>query len=162
MLASSERRAVRLHERVRASRSNARSQTSSWIASRSARQWSTGPSRPNCSALFTARSNATHAMTFECVKCCGGPRTSQMPWSGCCQIFSSCSSERLLERPGLGALGDAADARLVERVHHLAVDVELELLVGGVADAHGFGVLVARQPGNLPLAEQPLAARART
>ena len=26
-----------------------------------------------------ARSNATHAMTFECVKCRFGPRTSQMP-----------------------------------------------------------------------------------
>ena len=30
----------------------------------------------------TARSNATQAMTFECVKCRRGPRTSQMPSSG--------------------------------------------------------------------------------
>ncbi len=36
-----------------------------------------------CSIDFTARSNATQAITFEWVKCCRGPRTSQIPSSGC-------------------------------------------------------------------------------
>jgi hypothetical protein len=35
-----------------------------------------------------ARSSATQAMTFECVKWRFGPRTSQMPWSGCRHSFS--------------------------------------------------------------------------
>ena len=40
----------------------------------------------------------------------------------------SCHAVRLLREP--------VHARLVERVHHLAVDVELELLARGVADPH--------------------------
>ena len=53
--------------------------TSAWIVSRSARQRSTGPFNPNASAARTPRSNATHTITFEYVKCRGSPRTSQMP-----------------------------------------------------------------------------------
>ena len=56
------------------------------------RQRSTGPSRPNSSWARTARSNATHAITFEWVKCRYGPRTSQMPASGWRQPSSSHSS----------------------------------------------------------------------
>ena len=41
----------------------------------------------------------------------------------------------------------AAAARLVQRVHHLAEHVELQLAVRRVADAHRRGILVARQPG---------------
>ena len=37
---------------------------------------------PNFSTVFTARSTATHAITFECTKCRRLPRTSQMPSSG--------------------------------------------------------------------------------
>ena len=37
-----------------------------------------------------ARSNATHAITFECVKWRLGPRTSQMPSSGSRHSRSSC------------------------------------------------------------------------
>ena len=48
------------------------------------------PARPNSSAERTARSNATHAMTLEWVKCLRPPRTSQMPSSGWSQIFSRC------------------------------------------------------------------------
>ena len=50
---------------------------------RSRASCSIGPVSPNSSALLMPRSNATHAITFECVKCCGAPRTSQMPRSGC-------------------------------------------------------------------------------
>ena len=44
-----------------------------WISSRSCLHRSTGPSRPNSSTVCTARSNATQAITFECVKCWRGP-----------------------------------------------------------------------------------------
>jgi hypothetical protein len=40
---------------------------------------------------------------------------------------------------------------LVQGVHHLAVDVELELGDGGVAGPHGLGALVAGQPLQLQL-----------
>ena len=57
-----------------------------------------------------------------------------------------------LQRPALLGRDQAAFARLLEGVHHLAIDVELELLVGGVADAHRLGVGVARQPIDHPFA----------
>src|SRR6476661_4311281 len=78
-----------------------------------------GPSSPNSSALLTARSAATHAITFDC-----------------------------------------ADACLVQRIHHFAVDVELVLLVGRVADANGFRVVVTLQPRNFPLPQEALAREA--
>ena len=53
--------------------------------------------------------------------------------------------------------GQPVDARLVQRVDHLAVHVELELLVRGVADAHRRRALVAGQPVELALGEPPLA-----
>ena len=54
----------------------------------------------------------------------------------------------------------AVHARLVERVHHLAVDVELQLLRRGVADAHRARALEAREPVELALVEPPLASEA--
>ncbi len=56
----------------------------------------------------------------------------------------------------------AADARQMQRVHHFAVDVELELADRVVADAHGLRALVARQPVDLQLRQAPLAGDART
>ena len=75
-------RPVRLDERARARGRSPRGRPASWISSRSARQRSTGPSRPNCSTVLMARSKATQAITFEWVKCRRGPRTSQIPSSG--------------------------------------------------------------------------------
>ena len=46
---------------------------------------------------------------------------------------------------------------LVERLGDLAVDVELQLRRGGVADPHRPRPLVAGQPLELPLVEAPLA-----
>ena len=48
----------------------------------------------------------------------------------------------------------------MERVHDLAVDVELHLTVRGVADAHGLRVLISRQPRDMPLAQETLPAQA--
>ena len=61
------------------------------------------------------------------------------------------------ERPGRVVRRRAVRARLVERVEHLPVDVELELRRGGVPDAHRLRALVARQPVELVLVEAALA-----
>ena len=52
-----------------------------------------------------------------------------------------------LERPGMIVGREAVHTCLVQRVHHLAVHVELELLVGRVPDAHR---LRAGVPGSQP------------
>jgi hypothetical protein len=44
---------------------------------------------PAISAIIAARSNATQAITLECVKCWRPPRTSQMPSSGSRHIVST-------------------------------------------------------------------------
>ena len=59
-----------------------------------------------------------------------------------------------LERPGVVVRVEAVHARLVEHVHHLAVHVELELLVRRVADPHRPRALVPRQPVELVLGER--------
>ena len=65
-----------------------------------------------------------------------------------------------LERPRLLRHLELVDASLVEDVHDLAVDVELELLDGGVADADRLRSLVARKPRKLELRQPPLAGDA--
>ena len=54
----------------------------------------------------------------------------------------------------------SATRRLVEGVEHLAEHVELELLVGAVADPHRARALVAREPVELELGQPVLATRA--
>ena len=126
-------------------------------ASRVAAHRSSGPSRPSFSIAFTARSNATQHMTFECVKWRRGPRTSQMPSSGSRQPVSSHSkSLRAIAHASSDAL-EAARRREVQRVDDLAVDVELELVRRVVSDANGLRSLVALEPGELELDQPPLA-----
>ena len=57
-----------------------------------------------------------------------------MPQSGLSQILLDMLDQRALQRPAVFGRGQAALARLMEGVHQLAIDVELELLVRGVAD----------------------------
>ena len=117
------------------------------------------PPVPSCSAILTARSKATQAITLEWVKCCGGPRTSQMPSSGWCQIFVQMLEPGACRAAGASLGAEPALAVAHGAAHrHLAIDVELELLGRGVADAHRVRALVARQPGHLPLGQPPLAA----
>ena len=62
-----------------------------------------------------------------------------------------------------GVAGAAAEPELHPgegSVHQLAIDVELELLGGGVADPDRSRTLVAGKPGQLELGEPPLAADA--
>ena len=65
-----------------------------------------------------------------------------------------------LQRPRVVVGVEAVHARLVQRVHHLAVHVELELLVRRVADPHRARACVAGQPVELVLGDAPLAADA--
>src|SRR5258708_11422319 len=58
-----------------------------------------------------------------------------------------------LQFPPRGAVGEAADAALVQRVHHLAEDVELKLVGGGVPDAYGLRAFVADEPRDRPFRE---------
>ena len=83
-----------------------------------------------------------------------------MPLSGLSQISATCVEQDALHLPAVLGRGEAAFARLLEGIHQLAIDVELELLVRGVADAHRLGVGVARQPVDFPFGEPPLAAQA--
>ena len=68
--------------------------------------------------------------------------------------------ERLLERPAVLIRSETGVARDVEGVEHFAIDVELQLSGGGVADAHGLCPLIAGQPGNLVFVEPAFACDA--
>src|SRR5262245_36884408 len=68
--------------------------------------------------------------------------------------------ERDLEAPRGPTRWNSADVRLVKRVHHLAEDVQLELLVRRVTDAHRTRTFITRKPRELPLPEKTLAGKA--
>ena len=55
---------------------------------------------------------------------------------------------------------EAAPTRLMQRVHNLAENVELQLVMRGIADTHRLRAFVARQPWHLPFGQPPLAADA--
>ena len=135
-------------------------QTSVRILSRMTRQRSTGPSSPCVSTERTARSNATHAITFECTKWRGSPRISQMPLSGSVPDLLEIVEEDTLQRPGRLLDRKPVDARLVQRIHQLAEDVDLQLIARGVADPHRLRALVPREPGQLELRQPALAGDA--
>ena len=65
--------------------------------------------------------------------------------------------ERPLELPGRRVWGNARLQRQVHRVHYLAVDIELELVDGGIPDPHGSGALVTGQPRQLEFGQPPFA-----
>jgi hypothetical protein len=75
-------------------------------------------------------------MILEWVKWRGAERTSQMPSSGRIQASVRCLSSERCSPQAMSWRARPALARLVERVHQLAVHVELQLRRGGVADAH--------------------------
>ena len=160
-LASSCGRAVRLHEaaacRVEAARADLRVDR---VRAARASDRAARPS-PSASASRMPRSSATQAITFECVKCCAGAAhfpdavVRLAPRSA-----SRCSSSARWNAQSASRDCEPALARLVEGVHHLAEDVELQLAVGGIADAHRLRALVARQPRQIDLRQPPLAGQA--
>ena len=115
----------------------------------------------NCSTERIAVSKASHAMTFECVKCWRSPRISQSPSSGCCHAPSEVLEQRRLHRPGIvgGVRRRRRDPHEVQRAECLAVDVELELAAGRVADVDRSRSLVSREPAELVLGEASLAVQ---
>ena len=120
-----------------------------------------------CSAIFAARSNATHAITFDWVKWRCGPRISQMPSSGSCQTRSRCSIIAGSSSPVCGwwagrcaVAAEPGFDRGERGVGDLPEHVELELLARFVPDAHRLRVLVAGQPVELDLGQPALTADA--
>ena len=65
--------------------------------------------------------------------------------------------ELLLERPCIVLFRHAMLARYMHGVHHLAIHVELELFVSGVADAHRPAIGIARQPRHFTLGQTTFA-----
>ena len=55
---------------------------------------------------------------------------------------------------------DVAATGLIQGIRRFAEDVELELFCRLIADAHGFGIFVAAQPGNLRFRNLTLAPQA--
>ena len=130
-LASSSVDAVGLHERAPVGVEALRAAPRRGSRRAALRQRSTGAvAARTSSADLIARSNATQAITLEWVKCRRGPRTSQMPVVGLVPAALDEVDQRALERPRASSSASMpARARLVQRVDHLAVDVELELAV---------------------------------
>src|SRR5215467_6470981 len=65
-----------------------------------------------------------------------------------------------LHRPAFFVSAKTALPRLMQRIHYLTENIELKLVVRGVADAHRPGIFVARKPGHFPFRQTPLAAQA--
>ena len=92
-----------------------------------------------------ALSRATQHIILEWVKCSGSLRTSQMPLSGRRQIAQTRSAISARRRPVSGvelAAGHGVDPG---GLHQIAVDVELLLAGGTVADAHRARAAIAGQ-----------------
>ena len=64
-----------------------------------------------------------------------------------------------LQLPAGLALTEAAATPLMQRVHDLAIDVQLKLLRGGVSDPDGFRPLVSGKPGNFPFRQPPFPGK---
>ena len=122
-------RAVGLDEGARARRRSPRGRPRAWISSRSARQRSTGPSRPNCSTALTARSkrHPGHHLRVGEVP----PRPAHLPDAlvRLAPVSTRGSPSSACSRSQPASSGCQADvAGQVQGVEHLAVDVELELV----------------------------------
>ena len=122
---------------------------------------STRPSSPNPSTALMARSTATHAMTFECVKCCAS--SPHLPDALVGLRPNAARDARA--GPSAGSSRPrccrACIAGEMERVHHLAEDVELELVECGVADPNRLRAAETLQPGHLPLVRGGARRRCR-
>ncbi len=151
----------------------------SWIWSWVCFHASTRSEASRRSARATARSSATQHISLEYRKSRGSPRTSQIPWSFSCQRWAAVSASWTRKRLVAGArsggaphLSGAASGptrreaveevvgEAVDGAEQFAVDVELALAPGAVADPNRGGVSPARQVGQLPLGQVPFAADA--
>src|SRR3546814_2798905 len=65
--------------------------------------------------------------------------------------------QHLLKIPALVGRLQQELAADVQGIEHFTKNVDLQLAVSAVADAHRLGALIAREPGKLDLGEAPLA-----
>src|SRR6266481_4030301 len=65
--------------------------------------------------------------------------------------------QRALKAPRIVVAFQFVFSRDVKRVDYLAVDVELKLLMSGIADTHWRTFLIAREPWKLYLSKHALA-----
>ena len=68
--------------------------------------------------------------------------------------------EALLQSPRGFLAADGAATGDVQHVHDFAVDIELQLVRCGIADAHRTRSFVAAQPTDVPFGQPPLARNA--
>ena len=94
--------------------------------------WPSG-SWPSC-ASSAAQSRATQHISFDCVKCAGSARTSQIPASGWRHSLQTSSAISRQPAAGLAVELPTAARVTVRGLEQLAVDVELQLWRGGIAD----------------------------
>ena len=93
----------------------------------------------------TARSNATQHIIFEWVKCSASLRTSQMPESGWRQMRQTRSAIAASRRPVSRSTSPARLRVDQSGLQQVAVDVQLGLRRGVVADPDGARPAVAVQ-----------------
>jgi hypothetical protein len=67
---------------------------SAWISSAALVQLTASSRSPWSLASFAPRSAATQHISLDETKCLRAPRTSQMPWSGLCQLATALSTAR--------------------------------------------------------------------
>ena len=134
-----------------------------WRRARLARQcWSGHSSIPNCSALLMHLSKAHPGHDLGEGEVAGRSPHLPQPVVRLAPGVFEVVQHALLHGPGLAALRDTAEPRLVKHAHHLAVDVELDLAGRGVADPDGFRALRSRAASPPPIPSAFARPRART
>ena len=67
------------------------------------------------------------------------------------------SKQRELDRPGRLAHREPDSTRLIERVHHLSINIKLQLRMRGITDTYRPRSFISIQPGYFPLQKPTLA-----
>ena len=70
------------------------------------------------------------------------------------------SQQFQLQVPTLLIFPQFSNTTMMQGVDHLTVDIDLNLLVTGIADANRFGALVATEPRDLPFRKPVVAGNA--
>ncbi len=135
-------------------------QTSSWMSARSLIQRSSGPS--SLKLLHGAdravdRHPGHHFRMHEVAALAANFPDAVVRLD---PDFFEMADQRALQIPAASSFGKAFAARLVKGIEHFAIDVELKLLGGGVADAHGLGTFIAGELRQLEFGKAALAGDA--
>ena len=140
-------RAVGLHEGVAAGSKPLAADVGVDGVARARASDRTGPRSPNCLGTLAPRGRtATHAITLECVKCRRRPAHLPDALVGLASTPSPGAPSARAAAPTRASGRRASPARraCVQRVQHLAVDVELELVAAALPMRTGRRARVAR------------------